>query len=72
VPQVDFACHDPLAVRRGAAMDDDAFDLSCHAAMMAARSAWSKAEGAPPVVSGGGDYRLRWILWGVKCKKIGG
>jgi hypothetical protein len=60
VPQVDFACHDPLAVRRGAAMDDDAFDLSCHAAMMAARSAWGKVERIPPV----NDRRVRLADYG--------
>lgn len=48
MPAVDIADRNVLAVRRGCAVNDDAFDLSCHAAMMAEEKSGNKAEGRPP------------------------
>lgn len=55
VPAVDIADGKMPAVGRGRAVDDDAFDLSCHAAMMAEYMGWNKAEGRPP----GGSGRMK-------------
>lgn len=52
VPAVDVADRKMLAVRCGRAVNDDTFDLSCHAAMMAEDMGWNKAEGRPPVGCG--------------------
>lgn len=49
VPAVDVVDRKVLAVGRGCAVNDDAFDLSCHAAMMAEDKGGNKAEGRPPV-----------------------
>lgn len=48
MPAVNVVDRKMLAVRCGRAVNDDAFDLSCHAAMMAEDKGWNKAEGRPP------------------------
>lgn len=49
MPAVDLLNGKMLAVRGGRAMDDDAFDLSSHAAMMAEDKRGNKEEAGPPV-----------------------
>ncbi|SDH26729.1 hypothetical protein [Nitrosomonas sp. Nm132] len=49
VPAIDIVDRKVLAIGRGCAVNDDAFDLSCHTAMMAEDIGRNKAEGRPQV-----------------------
>lgn len=49
VPVVDLLNSNMLAIGRSSAMNDYAFDLSCHAAMMAEDKKGNKEEAGPPV-----------------------
>ncbi|WP_297745356.1 hypothetical protein [Nitrosomonas sp.] len=55
MPAVNVVDRNVLAIGRGRAVNNDAFDLSCHAAMMAEDMGRNKAEGRPP----GGSGRMK-------------